>query len=221
MKGDAEGGIEQLRHERQRLDEALRAFDAPIADELPGLRLMRRTLAERHAKVVDYLDMLEHCHLDVRVGSDALGGDGLPAALATELLGALQDGVTNLALEVAAAWSEAPRDDVVRAEVQLTVESWTGGPPVELGLRFPRLPDEQLVDPATRTPLVARVLEQLIAAADGARPVPALARLAELVVARAVTLDLAAVMVGGAQRDASLDRAAAQRLLLEDSATAS
>ena len=59
-------GLEHLRHELAQIDEALRAFHAPIADELPGTRLMRHVLEQRRSDVDDKLRNLERCQITVR-----------------------------------------------------------------------------------------------------------------------------------------------------------
>jgi hypothetical protein len=89
----------------------------------------------------------------------------------------------------------------------------SGGAPVELILQFPRRPEEQLVDPTTQSSLLVDVLEAVAAALEGERPAPALQALAEVVVGRAISLDITTVASGGASRGVRMDRAAAQRLV--------
>jgi hypothetical protein len=206
-------GLEQLRHELSRIEEALRAFDAPIADELPGMRLMRRTLDQRRSDVADKLRVLQRCQLIVRIDRDGQPDDGVPAALVAELIAALQDGVRQLAVELSSDWSPPPDESVVRDEAEMWLVSWTPGAPAELTLHFPRRPEEQLLDPTTQTSLLVRLLEALADAIDGRKSTPALDALARAVVRHAVSLDITTVASGGATRGVGLDRAAAQRLL--------
>jgi hypothetical protein len=206
-------GLEQLRSELGRIEEALRAFDAPIADELPGMRLMRRTLEQRRSDVADKLRSLQRCQLLVQIVRDGRPDDGMPAARVAELLAALQDGVRRLAVELSGEWSPPPDEAVVLDEAEMWLVAWSPGASAQLTLHFLRRPEEQLLDPTTRTALLVRLLEALAAAVDGGRPTPALDALARVVVRDAVSLDITTVASGGARREVHLDRAAAQQLL--------
>jgi hypothetical protein len=64
--------------------------------------------------------------------------------------------------------------------------------------------------PHDATPVEIR--ERLVDAFDGS-PAPALQALAEVVVGRAISLDITTVASGGASRGVRMDRAAAQRLV--------
>ena len=205
-------GLERLHHELVQIDEALRAFDAPIVDELSGTRLMRHVLEQRRTDVDDKLRNLQRCQLIIRIDQDGKPDDGVPAALIAELLAALQRGVRELAVELSRDWSPAPDDSVVRDEATLWLVS-SGGAPTELTLQFPRRPEEQLVDPTTQSSLLVDVLEAVAAAMEGERPAPALQALAEVVVGRAISLDITTVASGGPSRGVRMDRAAAQRLV--------
>lgn len=189
------------------------AFDAPIADELPGMRLMRRTLEQRRSDVADKLRVLQRCQLIVAIDRGGQPDDGVPASVVSELIAALQDAVRGLAVELSGDWSPPPDEAVIRAEAEMWLVSWSSGAPVELTLHFLRGPEEQLQDPTTRTPLLVRLLEALADAVDGDRASPALEPLARLVVGRALSLRITTVASGGVSRDATLDRAGAQRLL--------
>lgn len=216
--GIVSDGMTQLRHEVERLSEVLRAFEAPVADELPSLRLMAHVLEDRRSQVVDKLDTLERSQVIVQVDGDDLPEHGLPAEVAALLLDGLQHGVGVLGAELSRTWPAPPDDDVVRAETALLLVAWDAGPPAELTLNLVRRPEEQLIDPATRTALLERVLHALVAGLDGgAAAATALAPLAEVVVARAITLRVTTVLPGGEAREGKLDRAAAQRLLAHDS----
>lgn len=205
-------GLEQLRHELSQIEEALRAFDAPIADELPGTRLMRHVLAQRRSDVDDKLRNLQRCRLTVRIDHDGEPDDGVPAALIAELLAALQRGVRELAVELSRHWSPAPDDSVVHEEAALWLVS-SSGAPAELMLQFPRRPEEQLRDPATQSSLLVDLLDTVAEALEGARSTPALRALAEVVVQRAISLDVTTVASGGTSREVRMDRAAAQLLV--------
>ena len=207
-------GLERLRHELVQIDEALRAFDAPIVDELSGTRLMRHVLEQRRTDVDDKLRNLQRCQLIIRIDQDGKPDDGVPAALIAELLAALQRGVRELAVELSRDWSPAPDDSVVRDEATLWLVS-SGGAPTELTLQFPRRPEEQLVDPTTQSSLLVDVLEAVAAAMEGERPAPALQALAEVVVGCAISLDITTVASGGASHGVRMDRAAAQRLVAD------
>jgi hypothetical protein len=166
-------GLEQLRHELSQIDEALRAFDAPIADELPGTRLMRHVLEQRRSDVDDKLRNLERCQITVRIGHDGRPDDGVPAALIADLLAALQRGVRELAVGLSRDWSPVPDDSVVHDEATLWLVS-SDGAQAELALQFPRRPEEQLMDPATQSSLLVEVLEAVAATLEGERSTAAL-----------------------------------------------
>ncbi|HSK97244.1 MAG TPA: hypothetical protein VK891_11550, partial [Euzebyales bacterium] len=173
-------GLERLRHELSRIEEALRAFDAPVADELPGMRLMRRTLDQRRSDVADKLRVLQRCQLIVRIDHDGQTDDGASAMLVAELVTALQDGVRQLAVELSSEWSSPPGESVVDDEATLWLVSWSPGAPAELTLHFLRRPEEQLQDPTTQTSLLVRLLEALAVTVDGGGPAPALEALARI-----------------------------------------
>lgn len=207
------GGIAQLRHEVESLDQALRAFDAPVALELPGLRLMRRVLEDRRDQVIDKLRDTERCKLVVAIDHHGRPEDGVPAVVIAGITDALQRAVRALAHELVQAWDPVPGTAVVDDEVELYLVSWTTGTPAEATLQFLRGPEEQLADPATEIALVETVLEALVAAVDGGPRHAALVLLAQIVVDHAISLDLTAVLTGGASNQARLDRATAQRIV--------
>jgi hypothetical protein len=208
-------GLEHLRHELAQIDEALRAFHAPIADELPGTRLMRHVLEQRRSDVDDKLRNLERCQITVRIGCDGRPDDGVPATLIADVLAALQRGVRELAVGLTRDWSPAPDDGVVQNEATLWLVS-SDGAPAELALQFPRRPEEQLMDPATQSSLLVEVLEAVAATLKGGRSTAALRALAEVVVRQAISLDITTVASGGAAHEMRMDRAVAQRLLAAD-----
>lgn len=208
-----DGGIAQLRHEAQRIDEALRAFDAPVASELPGLRLMRQVLAERHEQVLDKLRDAERCKVVVGIDHHARPEDGVPAVVVAGITAAVQRAVRALAHERVKGWNPAPGRAVVDDEVELYVLRWASGDPAQMTLQFLRAPEEQLTDPATQTPLLEQVLEAFVAAVSGGPSADAVAALAQLVVDHALTLDLRTVLTGGTTQQVGLDRPTAQRIL--------
>lgn len=206
-------GLEQLRHELMRLDETLQAFEAPVVDELPGLRLMRRTLQDRRSQVADKVRDVERCQVIVALDEIGRPDDGVPAELLADVLTALQTSLRSLARELTDSW-EPPLDAaVVAGEVTLWLVDWDAGNPPTATLHFLRSPEEQLVDAETHQSLLERLLETFATAVDAGRAGEALSPLATIIIDRAVRLQVTTVVSGGASREVPLDRRSAQRIL--------
>lgn len=198
-------GRENLRQQLEEMGHALRAFDDPLVDEHPGLRLMKDVLASRQEHLARELDEAERCHLTAAVEH---AGDTLPVDLAVPLLAAVQEAVRHLARARAQA---LPGVDAEQADsaVALRVGRWEGtavtltGPDVPLPAR--------VADPASGITLVEVVLGDLLdGLAEGSEA--AVEGLAALLAAHPLAVTLTLSPIAGEERRLRVERSDAARL---------
>ncbi|MPZ71735.1 MAG: hypothetical protein GEU74_00660 [Nitriliruptorales bacterium] len=219
-------GNQQLRAQLDTMRESLRAFEDPIVEEIPGLRLMHETLRERERHIAEQIRRNETVSLEVIVHGAAADRQAVPASLAALVLTTLRDAVMAAALHLASQWEVTPADDVIAAAVEPHVETCAvdGG---DATLRLTRPPGElsvQLGDTATRATLAElaflTVLQTLQRGATGdaigeqvTSVTEALRPLAEALVSLPLSLDLAMDPHVVEPLTVKWDRNGAQRLL--------
>lgn len=165
-------GTEQLREQLAAMQASLRAFDAPVVDEHPGLRLMAETLREREEHIREQIDKNETCTITLQVGN--VSGDGaVPAGVVGALLAAVDTAVNVVAAVELAAWDPAPPASTAASAATLHLrELQIDGGDVTLTLtRPPGALDTQLTHPRAGAPfaehVMSRVTDAVAAAADG------------------------------------------------------
>jgi hypothetical protein len=148
-------GNEHLHKQLDSLRDSLRAFEHPIVDEVPGLRLMQETLKEREQHIAQTIEKNETCTIELTLEGAAHGGDAVRATLVAYLLDAVAAAVEAAGLARASGWTAPPpRTDIVAAlSCHLKDVSIDGGDAVLKLARPPGAVATQLADPATGAPL--------------------------------------------------------------------
>lgn len=212
------GGTASLARQLEALTGALRAFDDPLGDQLPGVRLMREAVVERIEHVRETLATTTTTALRVAVAGAPVRDGRVDATVVAALVTALQDGV-----DAAAADLEPLADVPVearRAAVRLHLAAVEAeDDTVTLQLQEPPGdPDERLVVDADGTGAVEAALGRVLGAlqeptgAAGALAA-AVRRIAEVVRDQPLRLVATLLPAVGEGAEVSLGRPAAQRLL--------
>ena len=222
-------GNDQLRAQLKTMRESLRAFEDPVVEDVPGLRLMHETLRERERHIAEQILSNETVSLDLTIRGGAVGGEAVPASVVVILLAALRDAARVAGRAIVADWDVIPGDDEVAAAVEPHLaDSEADDGDVIIHLTRPPGPlRAQLADPASGAPLAelafAAVLQTLqrhtadtVLDVDGVAV--ALRPLAELLVSLPVTLELSTDPYVVEPSRVRVDRVGAQRLLAADSA---
>lgn len=216
-------GTEQLREQLEALQSSLRAFEAPIVDDHPGLRLMAETLREREQHIQRQIDKNETCSISL-VLRGAATGDAAPVDVLVAALGAVAAAVTAVAMTEAAGWEVSPPAATVAEAVNLHVRDLQIDEDVSVMLTRPPGPlAAQLAHPGSPAPLseqaMVKVTALLAAAAAGDAAdlsdevATALRGLGGLVVAAATVLEWQLEPYALEPESVTLDQAAAQELL--------
>ncbi|HVL99005.1 MAG TPA: hypothetical protein VM324_06920 [Egibacteraceae bacterium] len=202
-------GRDKLREQLDAMAHALRAFDDPLVDEYPGLRLMKDVLGRRRQHIAGELDAAERCQLTLTVEA---AGEAVPVDVVVPLLAAVQETVRSFA-EARAEGLPGVDADQARTAVALRVARWDGpavtltGPDVPLPAR--------VADPRSGITLMEVALGDLLDALQEG-DMPALRALADLLAANPLTLTVSFSPVVGDDREVRLERRDAARLASGD-----
>lgn len=220
MSGDS--GTAMLRVELEEMASALRAFEDPIVDQLPGLRLMRESLREREAHVRGMITAAETCTLTLEVEGPPAACGVLDAGFACRLLLAVQAGVTQAGRARARKAVGMPDEDAIDAALALHLAAVTPvGTQGAVTLRLERRPGQPeglLAAPGGEYPLVDAAVESLVAALDeeGSKGLAevgeTVAALGGLLAADALALRITASTTPAGTREVVVSRARAQQL---------
>ena len=216
-------GTEQLREQLEALQSSLRAFEAPIVNDHPGLRLMAETLREREQHIRRQIDKNETCSISLVLRGAATDG-AAPADVLAAALTAVAAAVTAVAVTEAGGWEAPPPPATVAEAVTLHVRDLQIDDDVFVMLTRPPGPlAAQLAHPESAAPLsehaMAKVTDLLAATAAGNAPdlsdevAGALRALGELVVAAATVLEWQLEPFALEPQGVTLDQTAAQELL--------
>ena len=212
-------GVEQLKVQLEDMAEALRAFDDPLVNQVPGLRLMHQSLRERASHIREQIDKIETCSLSLTLVGAAVQDQAVDADSVAALLTALGAGVRAAALDHVSQWSVVPDADIVSQAVALHLAELTleDGDASLLTTRRPGPLDAQLTDPGSGAPIVEHALSVVIHGLGGSatpdevaaaiRPVAAWVAGGE----RVLKCELEPTVLKAAA--VTVDRAAAQQLL--------
>lgn len=196
-------GVEALRSDLDRIDQALDAFDAPIVEDRPGLRWMRDVLSARREHVRESLRDAETTALIVSL--EAPPSTRWTVPLVTRLTSVLQQ-----AIHAAARVSDGDADDA-----ELVVRTMSAdGASLRVVLERPEGPLEALRVDRDGRPRIDAAVDALVAALEdpAEEEADAIQALAELVVSSGVVATLEARCIDQEPRTAVLDQAAAARL---------
>lgn len=220
-----DGGTATLHEELEALTSALRAFEDPVVDQLPGLRLMRESLREREAHIRAQITAAETCSLTLEIKGGPAAGGVLDAGFACHLLLAVQAGVTQAGRSLARHAAGMPDEDAVDAALGLYLAAVTPvGAQGAVTLRLERRPgglEGLLAAPGGESPLVDAAVESLVAALDDDGPdgpdgpdevAEAVAPLGNLLAAHALRLTVTASTTPAGTREVAVSRARAQQL---------
>lgn len=223
-------GAEQLRAQLDAMRDALRAFQDPIVEEIPGLRLMHETLLQRERHIAEQISRNETASLTVTIHGAAVDAEAVPASVPVIVLAALRDAVRAAGRQIVSGWDVAPGDHDVAAAVEphLAGSDITGDDVVLLLTRPPGPLRVQLLHPTTGVPVaetaLATVLQTLqrrtadtSASEPGDAVTAALRPLAELLTSLPLALELSLDPYVIEPLHVEVDRSAAQRLLAADS----
>lgn len=217
-------GTERLREQLDAMQASLRAFDAPVVDEHPGLRLMAETLREREEHIRGQISKNERCTITLQLAGCGIDG-AVPAGLVGALLAAVDTAVNVVAAIELAAWDPAPPASTAASAAALHLRQLQiDDDDVTLTLtRPPGSLDAQLAHPTAGAPFAEQVMSLLtdvVATAvngdtadapDDLRP--ALQSLADLIVTTGTVLRWRLEPHVLEARDVSIDQAAAQRIV--------
>ncbi len=147
-------GNEQLREQLTELRNALRAFENPIVEEVPGLRLMHEALQEREQHIASTIAKNETCSMELTLEGAARAG-AVPATLVAYLLDAVAAAVEAAGLQRASTWQSPPADtDVVAAVACHVTQIAMDGDDASITItRPPGAVAAQLADPGSGAPL--------------------------------------------------------------------
>lgn len=219
-------GTQQLRAQLEAMKESLRAFDDPIVDQTPGLRLMHHTLRERESHIEGQIRKNETCSIELALAGAAKDGQAIPVSLVALLLQAVDAAVAAAASDLASQWPAPPPPEAVAEAVALQLAEFTiDGDEVTLLLtRTPGALASQLAAPADGVPLVEQAAASVSATLahmaqghhDPELPEAVSARLREagrLLAAHPVTLRWSLEPFHLKSVELEIDRVAAQRLI--------
>ena len=214
-------GVEQLREQLTAMGEALRAFDDPIVNQVPGLRLMHQTLKERQGHIEEQIQKNETCSLTLTLHDAAREGRGLPVGAALSVLDPLAAAVTAAALAHVSDWPNVPDEAVVAeaAELHLAELELDDNDATLLLTRRPGELRAQLSDPDSSAPVIEHALADVTRALNGeGGPAPAEAQIQALAAwvvdtGCVLTWEFSGYVLGSAE--STLDRTRAQRLVSE------
>jgi hypothetical protein len=214
---------DQLREQLDALQSSLQAFEAPIVDDYPGLRLMAQTLREREEHIRGQIAKDETCTITItlrRVTTDGVVTAGVVGAL----IAAADTAVSAAAGAETAAWSSAPPTSTIGAAASLHLrELGIDGNDLTLALtRPPGPPAAQLAHPESDAPFSEVVMGHVTtvlaeAAVDGTIRQPELAdalqSLAEVVITTGGVLQWQLQPYVLRPQKVTVDQTAAQRIL--------
>ena len=216
-------GTERLREQLDAMQSSLRAFDAPVVDEHPGLRLMAKTLREREAHIRRQIERNETCTITLQLRG--VGEQGaVPAGVVGALLAAADAAVAATAAAELLAWDQAPGASTASAASTLHLREVQIDDDVTVTLARPPGPlAAQLAHPASQAPfaesVMAKATAHLVAAAEDAQEsLPselrdALHALADIVIETGSVLEWQLEPYALESRSVTLDQATAQRVL--------
>src|SRR5688500_15435115 len=101
-------GNEQLRQQLETMQTALRAFEHPIVEEVPGLRLMHESLKERQQHIADTIAKNETCSVELKLAGAVHHEKAVPVTLVAYVLDAVAAAIEAAGLERASHWSSPP-----------------------------------------------------------------------------------------------------------------
>lgn len=211
-------GNEQLREQLDALRKSLRAFEHPVVEELPGLRLMHETLKERESHIADQILKNETCAIELTLERAVHDGKAVPATLLAYVLDAVAAAVEAAGLDRASRWSAAPaRTDVVAALACHVEDLSIDDDSAVIKITRPPGPvSTQLADPDSGAPLFEHAALDAFEFVDDktvpAHLVPALHGLAEAVAGGEIALRWAIQPFVLDAADGFLDQTHAQRL---------
>jgi len=212
-------GVDQLKEQLEDMGEALRAFDDPLVNQVPGLRLMHQSLRERESHIREQIDKVETCSLNLTLAGAAVQDQGVDADGVAALLTALGAGVRAAALDHVSTWSIVPAAAIVTEAVALHLAELTlkDGNADLLVTRRPGPLDAQLTDPGSGSPVVEHALSTVVHGLGGTE-VPddvaaAIRPIAAWVAEGQRTLTVTLTPAALKPADVTVDRATAQQLL--------
>ena len=213
-------GHEQLCEQLEELRKSLRAFEHPIVEEVPGLRLMQDTLKERASHIADTIRKIETCSIEITLEGAVADGEAVPATLLAYVLDAVAAAVEAAGLDRASRWDPRPADTDVVAALACHVEqiSIDGNDAVVMLSRPPGPIAAQLADPESGAPLFEHAALDAFAISDNddeAVPhhlVPALHGLADAVTGARFALRWSITPFALDEAEGFLDQTHAQRL---------
>ena len=168
-------GNEQLREQLETMRKSLRAFEHPVVEEVPGLRLMHETLRKREQHIAQTIEKNETCTIELTLEGAAHAGKVVPATLVAYLLDAVAAAVEAAGLARAATWESAPaRTDVVAALACHVQSLEVDGDNATITLsRPPGQLAAQLADPESGAPLFEHAaIDAFHSSEDGDDPIP-------------------------------------------------
>lgn len=167
-------GDEQLREQLEAMRTSLRAFEHPIVDEVPGLRLMHESLKERQQHIADTIAKNETCHIELKLAGAVHGGKAVPATLVAYVLDAVAAAVEAAGLERASHWSSPPASTDLIVALACHVEELSVDDD-EAALKLSRPPGAvaaQIADPDSGAPLFEHAAVDAFEALGGDAAVP-------------------------------------------------
>lgn len=212
-------GNDQLKEQLETLRRSLRAFDDPIVEETPGLRLMQSALKEREEHIARTISDNETCAIEITLVGAPHSGTAVPATLVAYLLDAVAAAVEAAGLERASRWPARPADTDLVAALACHVEdvSVSGD---EAVLRLTRPPGPvraQVADPDSGAPLFEHAAVDAFDAIDAdvvpQHLVPSLHGLAEAISGGEMTVRWTIEPFVLDPAEGQIDQAEAQRLV--------
>lgn len=168
-------GNEQLRKQLETMEKSLRAFEHPVVEEVPGLRLMHESLRQRRQHIADTIAKNETCSIELTLAGAVHHERAVPATLVAYVLDAVAAAVEAAGLDRASAWDSAPAPTDLVVALACHVEAFDidDEKAVLTLTRPPGALAAQLADPESSAPLFEHAAVDAFTALGGDEPVPA------------------------------------------------
>lgn len=167
-------GDERLREQLESMRTALQAFEHPIVDEVPGLRLMHESLKERRQHIADTIAKNETCTIELTLAGAAHAGDAVSATLVAYVLDAVAAAVEAAGLQRASAWPSPPAATDLHVALACHAQELSvhDSEAVITLSRPPGAVAAQVADPESRAPLFEHAAVDAFAVLGGDDAVP-------------------------------------------------